>query len=70
MSFFDATTFLKVDISCLFSLIIRRFQAHSAFVVSSFDISFDFSCDIDLLDQNHVLIDKLDITQDKRIYLC
>src|SRR5436305_10614397 len=34
------------------------------------DISFDFSCGIDLLDQNRVLIDKLDITQDKRIYLC
>src|SRR5436305_9876709 len=39
MGFFDATTFLKVCISCLSSLIIRRFQAHSAFVVSSFDIS-------------------------------
>src|SRR5436305_4076915 len=39
MGFFDATTFLKVGISCLSSLIIRRFQAHSAFVVSSFDIS-------------------------------
>src|SRR5436305_14929085 len=34
------------------------------------DISFDFSCNIDLLNQNRVLIDKLDITQDKRIYLC
>jgi hypothetical protein len=34
------------------------------------DISFDFSCGIDLLDQNRVLIDKLGITQDKRIYLC
>jgi len=34
------------------------------------DIPFDFSCGIDLLDQNHVLIDKLGITQDKRIYLC
>jgi len=33
------------------------------------NISFDFSCGIDLLDQNHVLIDKLGITQDKRIYL-
>ena len=39
MGLFDATTFLEVCISCLSSLIIRRFQAHSAFVVSSFDIS-------------------------------
>src|SRR5208282_1434534 len=34
------------------------------------DIPFDFSCDIDFLDQNRVLIDKLGITQDKCIYLC
>jgi len=34
------------------------------------NIPFNFSCGIDLLDQNHVLIDKLGITQDKRIYLC
>ena len=34
------------------------------------DILFDFSCGIDLLDQNRILIDKLGITQDKRIYLC
>src|SRR5437762_2395463 len=34
------------------------------------DISFDFSCSINLLNQNHVLIDKLGITQDKCIYLC
>ena len=34
------------------------------------DIPFDFSCGIDLLDQNRVLIDKLGITQDKCIYLC
>src|SRR2546430_10592506 len=34
------------------------------------DIPFDFSCGIDLLNQNHVLIDKLGITQDKCIYLC
>ena len=34
------------------------------------DIPFDFSCGIDVLDQNRVLIDKLGITQDKRIYLC
>ena len=34
------------------------------------DIPFDFSCGIDLLDQNRILIDKLGITQDKRIYLC
>src|SRR5204862_6874943 len=39
MGLFDATTFLKVYSSYLFSLMIRRFQAHSAFVVSSFDIS-------------------------------
>src|SRR5437762_10094796 len=39
MNLFDATTFLKVYSSYLFSLMIRRFQAHSAFVVSSFDIS-------------------------------
>ena len=36
---FDATTFLEVCLSYLFSLMIRRFQAHSVFVVSSFDIS-------------------------------
>src|SRR5438046_2163488 len=34
------------------------------------NISFDFSCGFDLLDQNRVLIDKLGITQDKHIYLC
>ena len=34
------------------------------------DIPFDFSCGIDILDQNRVLIDKLGITQDKCIYLC
>src|SRR6266496_3108763 len=34
------------------------------------DILFDFSCGIDFLDQNHVLIDKLGSTQDKCIYLC
>jgi hypothetical protein len=34
------------------------------------DIPFDFSCGIDLLDHHHVLIDKLGITQHKRIYLC
>ena len=34
------------------------------------DIPFDFSCGIDLLDQNRILIDKLGITQDKCIYLC
>src|SRR5436190_21699485 len=39
MNLFDATTFLKVYSSYLFSLAIRRFQAHSAFVVSSIDIS-------------------------------
>jgi len=39
MGLFDATTFLKVYISYLSTLMIRRFQAHSAFVVSSFDIS-------------------------------
>ena len=39
MGLFDATTFLKVCISYLSTLMIRRFQAHSAFVVSSFDIS-------------------------------
>ena len=33
-------------------------------------IPFDFSCGIDVLDQNHVLVDKLGITQDKRILLC
>src|SRR5438477_8609598 len=36
---FDATTFIEVCVSHFFSLTIRRFQAHSAFVVSSFDIS-------------------------------
>src|SRR5216110_1141526 len=39
MGLFDATTFLKICISYLSPLMIRRFQAHSAFVVSSFDIS-------------------------------
>jgi len=34
------------------------------------NIPFDFSWGIDLLDQNHILIDKLRITQDKRILLC
>ena len=34
------------------------------------NIPFDFSCGIDRLDQNHILIDKLGITQDKRILLC
>ncbi len=34
------------------------------------NIPFDFSCGIDLLDQNRILIDKLGITQDKCIYLC
>ena len=34
------------------------------------DIPFDFSCGIDVLNQNCVVIDKLGITQDKRIYLC
>src|SRR5436190_6869102 len=34
------------------------------------DIPFDFSYGIDLLNQNHVLINKLGITQDKCIYLC
>src|SRR5438477_544394 len=34
------------------------------------NIPFDFSCGIDRLDQNHILIDKLRITQDKRILLC
>src|SRR5438046_8157878 len=34
------------------------------------NIPFDFSCGIDSLDQNHILIDKLGITQDKRILLC
>ena len=39
MGLFDVTTFIKVCVSYFFSLTIRRFQAHSAFVVSSFDIS-------------------------------
>src|SRR5205814_8692666 len=39
MGLFDATTFLKVYISYLSALMIRQFQAHSAFIVSSFDIS-------------------------------
>src|SRR5437016_12327344 len=39
MSLFDAMTFLKVYSSYLFSLMIRRFQVHSAFIVLSFDIS-------------------------------
>ena len=39
MGLFDATTLIKVCVSYFFPLTIRRFQAHSAFVVSSFDIS-------------------------------
>ena len=39
-------------------------------VPEDLNIPFDFSCGIDILDQNRVLIDKLGITQDKRIYLC
>ncbi len=39
-------------------------------IPDNINIPFDFSCGIDLLDQNRVLIDKLGITQDKRIYLC
>jgi len=39
MDLFDAMTFLKIYSSYLFSLMIRRFQVHSAFIVSSFDIS-------------------------------
>jgi hypothetical protein len=34
------------------------------------NIPFDFSYDIDFLDQNHILIDKLGITQDNQILLC
>jgi hypothetical protein len=34
------------------------------------NIPFDISCGIDVLDQNRILIDKLGITQDKRIFLC
>src|SRR5438477_2569782 len=33
------------------------------------NIPFDFSCGINVLDQNHILFDKLGITQDKRILL-
>src|SRR5438046_8842321 len=33
------------------------------------DIPFHFSCGIDLLDHNHVLIDTLGIQQDTHIYL-
>ena len=43
---------------------------HQLCISEDIDIPFDFSCRIDVLDQNHVLIDKLGITQDKRIYLC
>src|SRR5437762_8468893 len=32
-------TFIKIHISHIFLLTIRRFQAHSAFIMSSFDIS-------------------------------
>ena len=39
-------------------------------IAEDVDIPFDFSCGIDILDQNRVLIDKLGITQDKCIYLC
>ena len=34
------------------------------------NIPFDFSCGIDFLDQNRILIDKLGITQDNQILLC
>src|SRR6266496_2310756 len=43
---------------------------HHLRISEDIDIPFDFSCGIDVLDQNHVLIDKLGITQDKHIYLC
>jgi hypothetical protein len=33
-------------------------------------VPFDFTCGIDLLDQNRVLVDKIGITPDKRIRLC
>ena len=39
-------------------------------IPSNIDVPFDFSCSIDILDQNHILIDKLGITQDKHILLC
>ena len=39
MDLFDVKALVEVCISYPFSLMIRRFQAHSAFVVSSFDIS-------------------------------
>jgi hypothetical protein len=39
-------------------------------VPEDFNIPFDFSCGIDILDRNRILIDKLGISQDKRLYLC
>lgn len=38
-------------------------------ISSNIDSSFDFSCDIDILDQNCILIDQFGITQDKHIHL-
>ena len=43
---------------------------HHLRVPENVNIPFNFSCGIDVLDQNHVLIDKLGITQDKHILLC
>jgi hypothetical protein len=39
-------------------------------IPSDVDIPFDFSCGIDILDQNRVVIDRLGITDDKQLRLC
>ena len=39
-------------------------------IPSDVDIPFDFSCGIDMLDQNRILIDKFGIDIDKNIRLC
>ena len=43
---------------------------HHLRVPENVNIPFNFSCAIDVLDQNRVLIDKLGVTQDKHILLC
>ena len=39
------------------------------YISEDINISFDFSCDIDVFDRNHVFIDKIEIISDKNIYL-
>src|SRR5438046_1459030 len=43
---------------------------HHLRIPSDVDVPFDFSCGIEILDQNRILIDKLGITIDENIRLC